>query len=270
MFRIVAAALVLMLGGDPAGSAEGKRVALVIGMGEYQHLSSLPNPVPDAKAIAAELKSHGFEVSEHYNLDRADLLDALEKFKREAAGADVALVYYAGHGMEIEGKNVLAPTDMEVECENKTRAPLGRPDQLFKAAGPAPQQIVLLDACRNDPFPQCPTRGAGPGSGFRGLSLLGEADRTLLIANATGCPASSRPTVTPAPIRPSPALCSKISTRTRTSISATCSNKTAADVKIASRGAQVPEVTTQGGSPHVCLDASGLWRGGPSSAAEAG
>jgi uncharacterized caspase-like protein len=55
--------------------------------------------VPDARAIAAELKSHGFEVSEYYNLDRADLLDALEKFKREATGAEVALVYYAGHGL---------------------------------------------------------------------------------------------------------------------------------------------------------------------------
>src|SRR5262245_36965180 len=60
--------------------ADAKRVALVIGMSDYQHLSKLPNPVPDAKAIAAEFKSHGFEVSEYYNLDRAGLLDALEKF----------------------------------------------------------------------------------------------------------------------------------------------------------------------------------------------
>ena len=70
--------------------------ALVIGMSEYQHLSKLPNPVPDAKAIAAEFKSHGFEVSEYYNLDRAGLLDALERSERDATGAEVALVYYAG------------------------------------------------------------------------------------------------------------------------------------------------------------------------------
>jgi len=63
-------------------------------------------------------------------------------------------------------------------------AEIGRASQLFDASSPAPQQIVLLDACRNNPFPQCPTRGAS-GSGFRGLSLVGEADRTLLIANAT-------------------------------------------------------------------------------------
>ena len=66
--------------------AQEKRVALVIGMGEYQHLASLNDPVPDAKAVAASLKAHGIQVSEHYNLPRADLLDVLEKFKREAAG----------------------------------------------------------------------------------------------------------------------------------------------------------------------------------------
>jgi len=89
-------ALALLLAALVPSAGQAKRVALIIGMSDYQHLSSLINPVPDAKAIAAELKSHGFEVSEYYNLDRADLLDALEKFKREATGAEVALVYYAG------------------------------------------------------------------------------------------------------------------------------------------------------------------------------
>jgi uncharacterized caspase-like protein len=139
----------------------------------YQHLSSLDNPVPDAKAVAATLKAHRFDVSENYDLTRADLLDALKRFEREAQGAEVALVYYAGHGMEVDGKNVVAPTDMEIECENKTTIRSVALDQLFAAAGPAPQQIVLLDACRNNPFPQCPTRGANSGSGFRGFSRLG-------------------------------------------------------------------------------------------------
>jgi uncharacterized caspase-like protein len=96
MFRIVAAALILLVSAWSPALADAKRVALVIGMSDYQHLSKLPNPVPDAKAIAAEFKSHGFEVSEYYNLDRAGLLDALEKFVRDATGADVALIYYAG------------------------------------------------------------------------------------------------------------------------------------------------------------------------------
>ena len=135
MFRILAAALLLMLSASLPASADAKRVALVVGIGEYQHLSSLTNPVPDAKAIAAELRDHGFEVSEHYNLDRADLLDALETFKRQAQDAEVALVYYAGHGMEIDGKNVVAPTDMEIECANKTTLRSVELDQIFAAAG---------------------------------------------------------------------------------------------------------------------------------------
>jgi uncharacterized caspase-like protein len=186
MHRLLVAAvsLLLTLTNLPAGAQE-KRVALVIGMGEYQHLASLNNPVPDAKAVAAAQRAHGFAVSEHYNLPRADLLDVLETFKREATGAQVALVYYAGHGMEIEGKNVLAPTDMEVDCKDKTALRSVDLDQLFGAASPAPHQIVLLDACRNNPFPQCPTRGAGAGSGFRGFSRITEEDRSLLIANAT-------------------------------------------------------------------------------------
>ena len=120
MFRILAAALLVMLSASSPALADGKRVALILGIGEYQHLASLTNPVRDAKAIATELRDHGFEVSEHYNLDGADLLDALETFKRQAQDAEVALVYYAGHGMEIDGKNVVAPTDMEIECANKS------------------------------------------------------------------------------------------------------------------------------------------------------
>jgi len=245
-------ALALLLAALVPSAGQAKRVALIIGMSDYQHLSSLINPVPDARAIAAELKSHGFEVSEYYNLDRADLLDALEKFKREATGAEVALVYYAGHGMEVDGKNVLAPTDMEIECQNKTALRSVALEQLFDASSPAPQQIVLLDACRNNPFPQCPTRGAS-GSGFRGLSLVGEADRTLLIANATlsgnlaadGDPGAHSPFAS--------ALIKNFNEHPRLYFGDLL-NMTAADVRVASRGSQIPEITARGGSPRICLD----------------
>ena len=262
MHRILVAAFILLVTAAlmPAG-AQGKRVALVIGMGEYQHLSSLNNPVPDAKAIAAALGAHSFEVSEYYNLDRADLLDALEKFKRQATGAEVALVYYAGHGMEVEGKNVLAPTDMEIECKEKTALRSVALEQLFAAAGPAPQQIVLLDACRNNPFPQCPSRGVNAGSGFRGLSLVGEADRTLLIANATlsgnlaadGDPGGHSPFAS--------ALIKNFNEHPRLYFGDLL-NMTAADVRVASRGSQIPEITARGGSPKICLDATGCGEGG--------
>src|SRR6188474_1466661 len=214
-------ALALLLAALVPSAGQAKRVALIIGMSDYQHLSSLINPVPDAKAIAAELKSHGFEVSEYYNIDRADLLDALEKFKREATGAEAALVYYAGHGMEVDGKNVLAPTDMEIECHNKTALRSVALEQLFDASSPAPQQIVLLDACRNNPFPQCPTRGAS-GSGFRGLSLVGRP--TARCSSPTRpCRGISPPMAIQARIRRSRARSSRISTSIRASISAICS-----------------------------------------------
>src|SRR5438132_66697 len=82
-----------------AAPAEARRVALIIGNDNYTALSKLDNPVPDAKAIATALKAHGFEVFEHYDINRADLLDALETFKQAADQSTVALIYYAGHGM---------------------------------------------------------------------------------------------------------------------------------------------------------------------------
>lgn len=260
MFRIMVAVLFFVLSASASQAADGKRVALVVGIGEYQHLSSLQNPVPDAKAIAAELREHGFDVSEHYNLARADLLDALEVFKRKAQDAEVALVYYAGHGMEIDGKNVVAPTDMEIECANKTTIRSVALDQLFSAAGPAPQQIVLLDACRNNPFPQCPTRGANSGSGFRGFSRLTEEDRSLLIANATlsGQLAADGDAGDHSPFAKS--LLKNFDAHPNLFLRDLL-ELTAREVRIASRGAQVPEITTRGGSPRVCLDATGCGEG---------
>ena len=267
MFRIVVAALALCVALWSQAEAQGKRVALIIGMGEYQHLSSLTNPVPDAKAIAAELKSHGFEVSENYNLTRANLLDVLEAFKRQATGAEVALVYYAGHGMEVEGKNVLAPVDMEIACENKTAVRSVALEQLFDAAGGAPQQIVLLDACRNNPFPQCPSRGANTGSGFRGFSRLTEEDRSLLIANATlsGKLAADGDAGDHSPFAKS--LLKNFEAHPRLFLRDLL-DLTAQEVRVASRGNQVPEITTQGGSPKICLDVAGCGEGGPSVAPE--
>ena len=269
MMRRIAAALILivLLIAAPGARGADKRVALVVGMSEYQHLSSLANPVPDAKAIAAELRAHGFEVSEHYNLTRADMLDVLEAFKREAEGAQVALVYYAGHGMDIDGRNVLAPVDMEIECEKKTALRSVELDQLFAATGAAPQQIVLLDACRNNPFPQCPTRGLNSGSGFRGFSRLAGEDRSVLIANATlrGQLAADGEQGEHSPF--AKALLKNFTDHPRLYLRDLL-DMTAEDVRVASRGGQVPEITTQGGAPRICLDASGCGEGAAAPGAE--
>jgi hypothetical protein len=229
------------------------RVALVIGIGAYQNLSQLSNPANDARAIAAALRERGFAVSEHYDLDRGDFLNALEDFERSADQADLALVYYAGHGMEIAGKNILAPIDTEVSCEPKEARRTVEVEDLFEALGQAKNQVVLLDACRNDPFPQCASRSARSGGGFRGLQRAGPVDTSLVIANSTlsgslaadGDPGAHSPFST--------ALLSRMSTDAGAPLRDML-DLTARDVRDATSGQQVPEISTQGGAPDVCID----------------
>ena len=203
-------------------SADAKRVALIIGMSEYQHLSSLTNPVRDAKAIATELRDHGFEVSEHYNLDRADLLDALEKFKRQAQDAEVALVYYAGHGMEIDGKNVVAPTDMEIECARQVHDPLGRARALYRRgrAGAAADR----DARRlpQQSLPAMPDARHWCRQRLSRL-LAARPRRTARCSSPMPrCRASSPPTAIRRAFALRQVAAQRISTRTRASIPARC------------------------------------------------
>ena len=219
-FEIVLAAVLF---GITAAKADG-RVALVIGNGAYQNLSTLTNPVSDAKAVAESLRARGFQVFEHYDIARGDLLNALEDFQRAADTATVAIVYYAGHGMELAGKNVLAPIDTEVTCEPQVARRTVLVDDFFQSLGRAKNQVVLLDACRNDPFPQCAKRGAASGGGFRGLQRVADdADTSLIIANSTrsgdlaadGDAGGHSPFAT--------ALLSRISIRTAACPFATCS-----------------------------------------------
>jgi formylglycine-generating enzyme required for sulfatase activity len=252
-----------------AAPAEARRVALIIGNSTYTVLSSLPNPVPDAKAIAAALKAHGFEVFEAYDLRRADLLDALETFKQAADQSTVALVYYAGHGMELAGKNIIAPTDMEINCDNQQATRAVEADKLFEALGSAPKQVVLLDACRNNPFPQCPKRAISSGSGFRGFSRISAPDRSLLIASSTlsgglaadGDPGEHSPFAK--------ALLARFEASPKV-LMRDLLDDTARDVQLASGGSQVPEITTRGGAPAICLDEDGCGGGGSAGPAVGG
>lgn len=99
----------------PAGTAlADKRVALVIGNNAYTGLAQLDNPVSDAKKIVAELKANGYQVLEAYDVTRERFLDTLERFSRDyASGADEAFVFYAGHGMTDDGRDILAPVDLQ-------------------------------------------------------------------------------------------------------------------------------------------------------------
>ena len=116
LFALLVGAL-LVLTAEPASAT--KRVALVIGNSTYQNAPLLPNPANDAAAIAATLKAAGFDVVDsRLNLAATDMKRALRDFADQARDADIALVYYAGHGIEIDGANYLIPTDARRERDS--------------------------------------------------------------------------------------------------------------------------------------------------------
>src|SRR5688572_32960785 len=99
-----------------AAKAE-KRVAFVVGNGNYKNVAALPNPPIDAKAMAAALRNVGFEVVEGSNLTRDKMTEKLLDFGKKAQGADVAVFFYAGHGIAVSGTNYLLPIDADIKSE---------------------------------------------------------------------------------------------------------------------------------------------------------
>ncbi len=140
-----------------ADAADGDRVALVIGNANYQHLEQLKNPTNDARALAAKLKSVGFAVTLLENLDRRGMVWSVSDWLRTTRANQTALIYYAGHGIEVAGRNYLLPVDMpllNMGEENLIRSEAISLDDLLADvnAAPARRGIVILDACRNNPY----------------------------------------------------------------------------------------------------------------------
>ncbi|WP_040620127.1 caspase family protein [Rhodovulum sp. PH10] len=138
------------------GAAEA-RMALVIGNSAYRAVPALPNPANDARAMAKLLGEAGFEVTEAPDLTQEGMRRAIGTFaaKLAAAGGEpVALVYYAGHGVQIDGENFLVPVDARIEREADVTFQAVRLTDLMNAlaAIPSKTRIVMLDACRNNPF----------------------------------------------------------------------------------------------------------------------
>jgi hypothetical protein len=133
------------------------RIALVIGNSAYRTVSALPNPANDAKAMAALLRSAGFEVVSAPDLTQAEMRQVIGDFAAEAGrkGPDsVVLVFYAGHGVQIDGENFLVPVDVNLTKESDVPLQAMRLADLMNAlsAVPSKTRIVMLDACRNNPF----------------------------------------------------------------------------------------------------------------------
>jgi TPR repeat protein len=144
--------LVLALVAGPLPALASK-VALVIGMGSYQHVIQLKNTVHDARNIGATLESAGFSVTYAIDTPQADLVKTLNTFAFQAETADIALIYYAGHGVEASGENFLIPVDAQVASNADIQRVGISLAQLLKTVESARKmRIVILDACRNNPF----------------------------------------------------------------------------------------------------------------------
>lgn len=131
-----------------------RRVAFVVGNGAYKTVPQLPNPSIDAKSMASTLRNVGFEVIEGTNLTRDKMTEKLLDFGKKAQGADVAVFYYAGHGIAISGTNYLLPVDADIKSEMdvKLGAAINIDLTLEQTMGDAKVKLVFLDACRDNPF----------------------------------------------------------------------------------------------------------------------
>lgn len=131
-----------------------RRIALVIGNSTYENVAALPNPVRDANLVADVLRLTGFEaVTLLTNLRKDALVNALREFAVHAETADWAVVYYAGHGMEVGGVNYLIPTDAKIAADREIGFEAVPVDQVLNAAERAKKlRLVILDACRDNPF----------------------------------------------------------------------------------------------------------------------
>ena len=172
----------------PLTALAAGRVALVVGNSDYEHIGRLPNPANDAADMGAALRRLGFEVTITRDAGRTALTDALRAFTRRSGGADVALVFYAGHGMEMDGVNYLLPVDARLERDTDVRYETVTLDDVLASTSGAGLRLVILDACRNNPLVRSMqrtvrTRNVSSGSlGDLNEDLLG--DETLVAYSA--------------------------------------------------------------------------------------
>ncbi len=184
-----------LLASEPAWAA--RRVALVVGNSTYKNTVQLLNPANDARDIAAKLRRLGFdEVIEGIDLDKSGWDRALVKFKKSVLGAEAALFFYAGHGMQYHGKNYLMPVDAQIEGEtgrDPTSVEIDLDDQMIEvdekvkkalALADKAVKIMILDACRNNPLARKLVLSRSSGEEVRGLARIAQAEG-MVVAYAT-------------------------------------------------------------------------------------
>ncbi len=179
---VLAVAALLLLVCQPAFAE--KRVALVIGNSAYQNVVPLANPINDAAVIAATLKNAGFDVVDsRHDLPAAETRRALRDFADRARDADIAVVYYAGHGMEVDGANYLIPVDARLERDTDVYDEALSLDRILIAIEPAKKlRLVILDACRDNPFAKTMKRTVASRAIGQGLAKIEPTSPNMLIA----------------------------------------------------------------------------------------
>lgn len=185
MLAIIFAALVAIVchGGEALAA---KRVALVIGNAAYRNVPPLTNPANDATAIAEMFRQARFDVVALYrDLDNNGMRRALRDFSDQARGADIAVVYFAGHGIEIDGGNYLLPVDATIERDTDAYDEAIALDRILQAVEPAKQlRLVIVDACRDNPFAKKMRRMLAVRSLGRGLAVVEPGLPNTLVAYA--------------------------------------------------------------------------------------
>jgi len=158
-------------------SSQQTKYALVVGNADYQYLESLKNPLNDAQDMGALLTKMGFVVDEYTDVSKVDFMTAIKAFVKKARNFDVVLFYYAGHGLELGGKNYFVPVDAlatnlgEVKKSCVSANAIIYPIKSLKSDA----NIIILDACRNNPFPLISSSEVG-----EGLALMDAPPGTLL------------------------------------------------------------------------------------------
>jgi hypothetical protein len=186
LFVFISAATFFLTG---TAAFADKRVAFVVGNAAYKNVPALPNPAIDAQTMASTLRNVGFDVVEGINLTRDRMSEKLLDFGRKAEGADVAVFYYAGHGIAVNGTNYLLPVDADLKSEMdvKLGAAINVDNTLEQTMQDAKVKLVFLDACRDNPFAAKirsarATRGVTVDSGLAAMT----SGTGTLIAFATG------------------------------------------------------------------------------------
>ncbi len=193
LMAVLLAAL-MSIGQASAAVPGGKRVALVIGNSAYRHAVALPNPKGDATLMAETLRTAGFTVIEGTDLDKAAMSALLDQFTEAAYDAEVALVYYAGHGLQVDGHNYLIPIDAQLEKAAQLQTRTIGIDKLLSALPPDPAvSVIILDACRDNPLARTlaralpASRSSSLGAGLAAVQASTQSSGAggLLIAYAT-------------------------------------------------------------------------------------